>query len=432
MKGIWRATALAMASLLLVGLTACGGNGTSSTAPSADDSEREAKVRAETGTVSILIPGYDGSDETSYYTRAIKAFEEKFGKEVTIVQAVGDQLWNEKVAAQIAAKDPVDLFVISVDQYLGMYQKGYLTPVDEYVDLTRKGHNLEVMDDFVKFDGKYYAAGVSATPYVLYYNRDILLANGYDADEPRKLYEEGAWDWEAFVEIARTCTDEASGITGLENMFDEVFMASNACSAVTFADGKYTLNIKSTAMRNTLEMVQDIFNKNVVCGSGYVTGQNKFLKGKSAMHGAYAYEEATFTELKNSGSINIDFGVAPFPTGPDNTDGRNFGHSTGFAISTGADCPYGAGMLMDMILEEADKDNTTKESLVLPENQELYDKLGENLYIPSYTDGIIERGFGAFYLLYDVRNGEDINQKLAQYETSYQKFVDDANQLLEE
>ena len=39
-----------MASLLLVGLTACGGNGTSSTAPSADDSEREAKVRAETGT----------------------------------------------------------------------------------------------------------------------------------------------------------------------------------------------------------------------------------------------------------------------------------------------------------------------------------------------------------------------------------------------
>ena len=51
---------------------------------------------------------------------------------------------------------------------------------------------------------------------------------------------------------------------------------------------------------------------------------------------------------------------------------------------------------MDMILEEADKDNTTKESLVLPENQELYDKLGENLYIPSYTDGIIERGFGAF------------------------------------
>lgn len=209
-------------------------------------------------------------------------------------------------------------------------------------------------------------------------------------------------------------------------------MASNACSAVTFADGKYSLNIKSTAMRNTLEMVQDIFNKNPVCGSGYVTGQNKFLKGKSVMHGAYAYEESTFTELKNNGSINIDFGVAPFPAGPDNTDGRNFGHSTGFAISTGADCPYGAGMLMDMILEEADKDNTTKESLVLPENQELYDKLGENLYIPSYTDGIIERGFGAFYLLYDVRNGEDINQKLAQYETSYQKFVDDANKFLEE
>lgn len=431
MKKIWRSMASAAVSVLLIGLTACGGDGTSSTASSANDSEREAKVRAESGTVSLLIPGYDGTDESSYYTRAIKAFEEKFGKKVTIVQAVGEQLWNEKVAAQIAAKDPIDLFVISVDQYLGMYQKDYLMPVDDYVDLTRKGHNLKVMDDFIKFDGKYYAAGMSASPYVLYYNRDILLSNGYDADEPRKRYEEGAWDWEAFVEIARTCTDEESSITGLENMFDEVFMASNACSAVTFADGKYTLNIKTAAMRNTLEMVQDVFNKNPVCGGGYVTGQNKFLKGKAAMHGAYSYEEATFTELKNSGSINIDFGVAPFPTGPDNTEKRNFGHSTGFAISTGADCPYGAGMLMDMILDEADKDNASKGSQVLPENQKMYDELSENLYIPSYTDGIIERGFGAFYLLYDIRNGEDINQKLAQYETTYQKFVDDANKLLE-
>lgn len=404
----------------------CGKNGTGGAA----DGERAEKIAKEPKKISFLVPGYDGSDKDSYYTKAIKEFEKTYGKQVEILQAVGEQLWNQKVAAQIAAKDPIDVFYISVDQYLGMYQKNYLTPVNDYVDLSVTGHNSDVMDTFVKFDGKYYAAGVSATPYVLYYNRDIMEANGFDRDEPRKRYESGSWTWNDFIEIARECNDADAGIAGLENMFDEVFQASNNCTAVEFKEGKYTLNIKSPQMRHTLETVQDIFNKNVICGSGYVTGQNKFLKGKAAMHGAYAYEEATFNSLKKSGSVSIDFGVTAFPAGPDNKDGKSFGHSTGYAISNGSDAPYSAGMLIDMILKAADEDNKEKKALENAENRAMYDKLAKNLCIPTYTDGILEQDYGAFYLLYDVRNGEDINQKLAQYETTYQKMVDDANALL--
>lgn len=87
-------------------------------------------------------------------------------------------------------------------------------------------------------------------------------------------------------------------------------------------------------------------------------------------------------------------------------------------------------MLIDMILKAADEDNKEKKALENAENRAMYDKLAKNLCIPTYTDGILEQGYGAFYLLYDVRNGEDINQKLAQYETTYQKMVDDANALL--
>ena len=58
------------------------------------------------------------------------------------------------------------------------------------------------------------------------------------------------------------------------------------------------------------------------------------------------------------------------------------------------------------------------------------EKLAEKLYIPSYTDGILEEGFGAFYLLYYVRQGDDINSVRATYQTVYQKMVDDANALL--
>jgi multiple sugar transport system substrate-binding protein len=423
-----RVLTIAAAALLLFSMTACTSTEDASSKSSVDNSERLAKIAAEPATISFLAPGYDGTDEKSVYFRAIKRLKDEYDKNVEIIQAVGEQLWNEKVAAQIAAKDPVDLFYISVDQYLTMFQKNYIQPVNDYIDLSKPGHNIDVMDDFVKFNGKYYAGGVSATAYVMYYNRDILAAAGYDPDEPKKLYEAGKWTWDKMVEIARETTDSETGIMGLENMFDEAFLATNATSAVKIGDNnKYVLNIDTPSMRHTLELIKDIFYTNVVSGAGYVTGQNKFLKGKAAMHGAYAYEEATFAELKKAGSINIDFGVTAFPVGPDNPEKKNYAHSTGFAISTGSDAPYTSGMLLDLIAEEFQKDGTKNEALLMEGSQELYDNLAKNIFVPQYTDGILERGFGAFYLLYAVRQGEDINQQIDTFKTTYQKFVDEAN-----
>ena len=420
-------------SILMLTLTlcACGDNsGDGGQQAGIDASERDAKILAEPGTITFLTIGYDGTDETSAYYKAIKELETKYGKKVELMQAVGDQTWNQKVAAQVAAKDPIDVFYVNDEQYLNMYLKGYMAPVNDYVDLTQPWHQISVMDDYLKFDGKYYAARVTATPYVLYYNRNLLINNGYSADYPMELYNNGEWTWEKFVEICRECQDESANIVGLENMFDEVFQASNACRVVDFVDGKYTLNIKSDATRKTLELVQDIFYSNKICGNGYVTGQSKFLKGRAVFHGAYAYEESTFAGLKNSGSITIDIGVAPFPVGPNNPDKKNFGDSSGFAIASGSDAPYTSGMLIDLIGKYQDEENEAKDALLQPGSKELYDKLGANLYMPSYTDGVLEQGFGAFYLLYYVRQGDDINKVISTYETNYQKMINDANALL--
>lgn len=394
------------------------------------DGKRAEKIKAEGSKISFIVPGFDGTDKESDYFKAIKELEDTYGKKVKVLSTVGDQTWNQKVAAQVASGDPIDVFFVNVEQYLSMYQKGYMRPVDEYIDLENRWHNRSVMDDYVKFDGKYYAGCVSATPYVMYYNRDLLSANGFDPDEPKNLYNDGKWTWDEFKKIASECSDEDAGITGLENMFDEVFEASNKSGAVKYENGKYLLNIMSEEMRNTLEMVKDIFASNPICGSGYVTGQNKFLKGKSVFHGAYAYEDATFTELKANGKIKIDYGVTAFPYGPDNSDLVNFGNSTGFAIAKGTDAPYTAGMLIDLIGKYSTSSSEAKQKNVLKENAKLYKELSENLYIPSYTDGILQEGYGAFYLLYYVRQGDDINSVRATYQTEYQKMIDDANALI--
>jgi hypothetical protein len=128
--------------------------------------------------------------------------------------------------------------------------------------------------------------------------------------------------------------------------------------------------------------------------------------------------------------VKINYGVTAFPVGPDNTEGVNFGHSTGFAISNGSDAPYSAGALINMIMDEFVTKNAQDNAHVSAEAQALFNELSKNIFVPSYTDGILEKGFGAFYLLWDVRNGGDINQVLAQYETVYQKMISDANIML--
>lgn len=418
-----------MSFALIVGLCSCGES--RKQGMDSVDSDRAAKIAAEPGEISFIVPGYDGTDQESDYYKAIKELEDTYGKKVIVLTTVGDQTWNQKVAAQVASGDPIDVFFVNVEQYLSMYQKGYMKPVNEYIDLSNEWHHKTVMDDYVKFNGKYYAGCVSATAYVLFYNRDILANNGYDPDEPQRLYEAGDWTWERFVAMARECNDTSAGIAGLENMYDEVFQATNTASAVLYENGKYALNIMSPQMRSTLEMVQNIFYTNPICGNGYVTGQNKFLKGKSAFHGAYAYEDATFLSLKQAGTVNIDYGVTAFPYGPDNSEKKNFGNSTGFAIAYGTDAPNTAGMLIDLIGKYSTARGKKKEKTLPNGRQSFYDSLAEKLYIPSYTDGILQEGFGAFYLLYYVRQGDDINSVRNTYQSEYQKMVDDANGLLE-
>ena len=86
-----------LVSLLCLAALLCGllaGCGEDPQPTGSVDGDLAAKIAAEPKKVSILVPGFDGSDPDSVYSRAIKRFEEKYGKEVEILQAVGEQLWN--------------------------------------------------------------------------------------------------------------------------------------------------------------------------------------------------------------------------------------------------------------------------------------------------------------------------------------------------
>lgn len=391
------------------------------------ESVREEKMKAEPEKITFLCAGFDGKNAEHPYTKAIAKFEKETGKKVEIVQTAGGQLWNDKIVASIAAGDPVDVFDITVPYFLTFYQNNYIEPLNDYIDLNNKNYSQVAMDKFVKFNDKYYVAYGNGSPYVMFYNKDILSANGFDADEPMKLYKEGKWNWESFKKIASECNDpKGKGIVGFENMFNDMFLCSNNTTVVKVgSDNKYELNIKDPAVKETLEMIQDIFFKNKIAGEGYVNGQGNFISGKAALHGAYSYDEGTFAKAKKEGTLKFEYGVAPFPAGPSNTVNANPVWLEGFAISIGSKAPYTAGKLIDTFADTVVEESQKIE--LLPGSRELYDSLSKNPVQVSYTDGILANGFGSFYLYYAVQNGEDINKKIDEFTTTYQQMIDQAN-----
>ena len=163
------AALVAALTLTMVPLAGCGGGGTESsgTTGSAAGADKEALIKSEPSSISFLALDYDESKTDSAYNLAIAKFKEVYGKDVKIIQAGADQKVMDKVAANIAAKDPIDVFVMITEQYLNMIHQNYLLPVDDYVTVPAEGNDRTVMDSFLKFDGKYYGYGGGINPYVL-------------------------------------------------------------------------------------------------------------------------------------------------------------------------------------------------------------------------------------------------------------------------
>ncbi len=413
----------ALLTLLLVVSPGCAS--TRNPPPSIDVEQKDPdKIQSEPSEITFLMNGYTNSDPEDPVYKGIELFQKETGKTVKVVQS-GDQAWQDKVIASIGAGQPIDVFNSYVQFFLTFYQGNYILPLDEYLTSEADIFDKPMMDQFAKFNGKYYSAGAPSVPYVLFYNKKLLEANGFEPDEPRTLYEENKWTWDEFKRIAEECHDDSAGISGFENMYNSAFLSSNDISVVSFDNNRYTLQMNNPKLKESLEMIQDIFFKNRIAGNGWVDGQANFIKGKAAFHGTYAYDEDAFLKAKDRGDIKFDFGVTAFPVGPSNSEGVNMVHASGYCISNGAKAPYSAGRLIECILTETVDSEKTEEHM--PGSLELYEKLREHPASCEYTEGILSAGNGSFYLLNDVFNGEDITKSIQAFTDQYQTDVDRAN-----
>lgn len=159
-----------------------------------------AQASTKLGDISFFRPGLtqDSFKNTSdlfaqAVKKAIDTYQKKYGGKIKLVYSDWNN-WDTKIITRMAAGDPIDVVFGGSGNFPRFYTKGYLQPINNYVDLKAPYLNLRAMDQIFKYNGKYYLASQYGSNHfwVVLYNKDLMLEEGIDESEmPLALYKKG-------------------------------------------------------------------------------------------------------------------------------------------------------------------------------------------------------------------------------------------------
>jgi multiple sugar transport system substrate-binding protein len=181
---VWKALALAVVGA--VGLAACGGGGGSQSAEQSDPA-------TATGTLRVLVPSYPASNEgKAALDKVVKSFNATYpGVKVEPDFATFDTL-NQKISTSIAGGQGYDVLVTGV---------GWIPPFASkkvFEDLSTFGVTEQSLGDSTnpamlpaaKYEGKFYAVPLIASPKPLALRKSLFEKAGLDASKPPATLDE--------------------------------------------------------------------------------------------------------------------------------------------------------------------------------------------------------------------------------------------------
>ncbi|HIW74535.1 MAG TPA: extracellular solute-binding protein [Firmicutes bacterium] len=407
------------AGLALLPLAGCTTGGTTESGSKGGSLESEKNA-----TLSIMIPGHNpnSTEESAWQNPVVEEFRSLYPDvEVEFVNA-GWDTWYERTMSAYQSGDPIDLINDGANNNPRFALKGITQPLESYINLDNPNLHKNTMDAVFKYGGHYYVAVSETNVAVIFYNKDIFEDEGMD--DPLALYEKGEWNWDNFSRIAAALTDKEENRWGYASDYPYLFFGMNATSMLTLDDNsRYQLNIDAPALRQSLEMLQDGVYTSKWCG--YDSDPwTTFYRGNAAMLGDFQWVDAQILAARDYGLADFEYGVAPMPTGPNNTEGVSPITAAGWAIGNGSDCPAHTGKLIDMLVDgQAAYIAKTNESLD-PAHVELYQTLAQKPFCTNSYDSAVG---GAYEICAAVGEGQSISQAIEKYKPEYQRKVDEAN-----
>lgn len=198
-----RISAVIMAAVTLLAVTACGAGGQSK-----DDGKTEGASGTEPVTLTFWN-GFTGADG-EVLKKIVDDFNATNEKNITIEMDIMPWAnFNEMLPPAISSDTAPD-FALMMDKDMPQYVKnGALRPMDDFWEFegVDKSDFNESSIKMGILDGTQYAIPMQVQSFYLYWNKDIFEAAGLDPEQPPTT-------WDELAEIAPQLADPANNVSG--------------------------------------------------------------------------------------------------------------------------------------------------------------------------------------------------------------------------
>lgn len=292
--------------------------------------ESDLNIKGKTFTI-----GLNAMSEST--ERVIKAFEQKYGCTLTPVIIDMDQ-YVQQVSARITAGKSLDITVVHGSNFPNVVLSELLLPLQDGMgemdfydsDKPSNGGIDYERSKFFSWNNNLYAvmtnSGIySATAGGIWYNKKMLNSAG--CSDPRTLYNQGKWNWDAMKTIGLKITDTSKGVyLGKSQLIQNALVPANGSAYIVYKDGQVTANLNDKKLYTALKYMQEICygNNKIINMEDYSHNAENFFDGKIAFFNAAEYNYYSNYNIaegvlkSNAFGKSLDnLGFVPFPEGPD-------------------------------------------------------------------------------------------------------------------
>lgn len=402
-KRAWRqATALGMAAMMVMGLTACSGSGnTSTTAAASKAADTTAAAGAEQTTAAGNAAGSGenvtlrfaiwGASQQEVSKQLADAFHEKYPNitvEVEFTPQNTGEYWTKLESSCTGGSAP-DVFWMNgvhADTYI---EGGMMLPL---TDMVKNSSVIDIEKDYPSTlsnlyirDGEVYAIPKDFDTIAVWYNKKIF-------DDAGVAYPSDDWTWDDMVEAARKLTDKEKGIYGITSEFG----GQQYYYPTISANGGYILadDYKSSGYDdpNTMKGVQcwvDLIEEGLSPTLEQLTDTGSstlFESGRLAMIWAGSWNTATY--MKNE-QLNTIIDVAELPSF--NGQKGNCINGLGIGVYTNTKHPEEAKLFVEWLGSKEGQEVQGKSGTVISARydcQELFTAAYPQLNLQAYLNQV--------------------------------------------
>lgn len=320
MKKTARILAGLMCLSLLLGASGCAGADTPETSSHYKEHDEVSIAQADVenktdlgGETIYWLANYDiNPTNNNDRSVALTLFEDQFGGKVEWIQCTADNKFDT-LTNRILGGDPVDMFPYEWDALPnGVYKQQY-QPLDDYIDLDDEiWDGMRDAIDMYAYNGKHYVVPFAVSdPLLITYSRTMCSENGLD--DPYKLYQDGEWDWNSFMEMMKTFVANGDGSSqryGIAGWFGQAMVQSTGKTIVNFDGKQFTNNISDPDIEAAENLMAEIRSLNLYDPNwyGYFPDTGNVL--------FYGMSDWSLS-ASNANNADADIMVVPFPKCPD-------------------------------------------------------------------------------------------------------------------